>query len=167
MLVEMSIDLPGAQSQVCLDDLAHQFGASAEEMRSICALAGAAVTDGTHPLDPAVAERIRAIARTALQGAVPEGHGSELGRGGQPSPTQQFSAANAVQTRPALSSVMPDEVRTRRVLAIALIIVSVASLAGVAIDRWMDSRDSGAPAVACFAADSCADRVAKTGPDVL
>ena len=62
---------------------------------------------------------------------------------------------------PALGSVTPDVVRTRRVLAIALIIVSLASVVGVVVGRWLDGRDH-AQSVRCAVSFPvmCGDSVA-------
>lgn len=114
--------------------LADEFGVSMAEMLAICDRLGCDV-DADQVVDADSAGRIRHI--VALNGPR-----ALLGqnRGGRPT-----GSPKATNELPELGSVWRESVRTRTVLALALIIVSLASMIGVAVDRWFQLR-AAAPA---------------------
>ena len=112
------------RARVRVTDLAEQYDVAAEEVLSLCTRMGIGADDAGSALNAVEAARLAA----ALE---QEGAGS-----------RREAAAGAV---PAMGSVMGESVRLRTVLAVALIIVSVAAAIGVAMARYLEDQPGSLP----------------------
>lgn len=97
--------------------LADEFGFSTAEMLEMCERAGVDAHDGSSPVEAESAQRLRELRQLSRPrpAAIP------------PPPT----------SKPELTSPCDESVRTRRVLAISVIVVSAAAVLGVVVDQLL------------------------------
>jgi hypothetical protein len=105
-------------------ELADEFKLSTADMLTICDRLGVTAIDASQWLDAATVDRIRDVVGLKGPGALLK----------EPKPSKAAPRSGA----PEMGSVSRDGVRTRTVIATALLIVALAVGIGVVVEQWVD-----------------------------
>jgi hypothetical protein len=116
-------------------DLANEFAVTSTQMLAICDRLGVEATDASSWIDASTVRRMRSVIGLAGPDAV-------VGR----PVTRRAPRVSRRRAQPELGSVLEDGVRTRRAVAIAVLIIVVAAVAGLLINHWVLASESAAAA---------------------